>query len=113
MGRNFGIEYTQHHWMLAVVQDLLNRVSSAEGKLNSSDVVGSFYRDTYADVRAIPSDTKNAIAFSFGRDALGDGIVSIFDWDASGIGADDGGNSILRPNDFVDAGSMGVWVRRQ
>lgn len=110
MGYNFGKEKREHDWLMSIIQNITNSLAELKGIINEGDARGIFYRNTYADVRALDTADHNVACWTFGKTAVDDGFVSVFDWVAGNVDADDG-NTTLRPNDF-DASIGGTWKRR-
>lgn len=109
-GYSFGKEYSEHRWLMAMVGQLVNEIGSLRSKLKSPDegVGGTYWKDTVAQLRTIPSSEFNGRAWTSGRLAIDDGEPTFWDWDPAGTDADDG-STVVRPNDFS---GVGVWRRR-
>jgi hypothetical protein len=76
---------------------------------NPRATVGVWHVDDIAALKAIPTDASHAFATLIKRQA---GEPPYFYWDGARNDADDAiGFTVVRPNDFVAAGSMGVWVQ--
>jgi hypothetical protein len=67
-------------------------------------------KDTIADLRAIPSSTKNSLVALRGGEAVNDGGGGFWTWKTGTATADE--PLIVLPNDYLTAGSnQGYWTK--
>jgi hypothetical protein len=80
------------------------KIKNVQSALN-----GVFYPSGIAGLRAIPTRSWNLYATVIKRQA---GEPKNFYWDATRSDVDDPiGFTVVRPDDFVASGSMGVWIQ--
>lgn len=67
-------------------------------------------KDTIADLRAIPSSTKNSLVALRGGEAVNDGGGGFWTWTIGTATTDE--PRIVLPNDYLTAGSnQGYWTK--